>query len=51
VASAHRAIPRVRFGLGVDTRIEKVEIWWPSGIHQILSNVKADQSLMVREAN
>jgi hypothetical protein len=36
--------------LGAATRIEKLEIWWPSGIHQSLSGVKADQILTVREA-
>ena len=42
--------PRVHFGLGSATRVEKLEIWWPSGIHQMLANVKADQILTVRES-
>jgi hypothetical protein len=41
--------PRVHFGLGTAVRAEKLEIWWPSGIHQILRDVKADQILTVRE--
>jgi len=41
---------RVHFGLGTASVIEKVEISWPSGIKQILTNVKADQILTVREA-
>jgi enediyne biosynthesis protein E4 len=41
---------RIHFGLGsVDTAT--VEIWWPSGIHQKLTNVRADQLLGVREAS
>jgi hypothetical protein len=42
--------PRVHFGLGSAERIEKLEVWWPSGIHQTLQNVKADQILTVRES-
>jgi hypothetical protein len=42
--------PRVHFGLGAATRLEKLEIWWPSGIYQILSDVKADRILKVQEA-
>ncbi len=39
---------RLHFGLGtVDTA--KVEIIWPSGIHQTLKDVRADQILEVRE--
>lgn len=41
--------PRVHFGLGAAQRVEKLEIWWPSGIRQTLRNVKADQILTVRE--
>jgi hypothetical protein len=39
---------RVHFGLGAATET-KVEITWPSGIQQVLPNVKADQVLKVRE--
>ncbi len=41
---------RVHFGLGSAYVINKVEIAWPSGIKQTLTNVKADQILTVREA-
>jgi len=41
--------PRVHFGLGAAARLENLEIWWPSGIHQSLSDVKADQILTMRE--
>jgi len=39
---------RLHFGLG-DAKTAKVEIDWPSGIHQSLSDVRADQFLDVRE--
>jgi enediyne biosynthesis protein E4 len=42
--------PRVHFGLGSAGRIEKLEVWWPSGIHQTLQNMKPDQILTVRES-
>ena len=41
---------RVHFGLGSATSILRVEIRWPSGIMQMLSDVKADQILTVTEA-
>jgi enediyne biosynthesis protein E4 len=39
---------RLHFGLG-STDKAKIEITWPSGIHQTLGDVKADQFLEVRE--
>jgi enediyne biosynthesis protein E4 len=39
---------RLHFGLGA-AESAKVEIRWPSGIHQVLQNVKADQFLEIRE--
>ncbi len=39
---------RLHFGLGPATTA-KIEIVWPSGIHQTLSDVHADQFLEVRE--
>jgi hypothetical protein len=41
---------RVHFGLGLAASIDRIEIAWPSGIKQVLSNVKADQILVVKEA-
>ena len=41
--------PRVHFGLGAAKSLDKLEIWWPSGIHQTLDRVSADQILTVRE--
>jgi hypothetical protein len=42
--------PRVHFGLGRFDHADRLEIWWPSGIHQILTNVKGDQILVVHES-
>ena len=40
---------RVHFGLGSDGVISSIEIRWPGGHAQTLSDVKADQILRVRE--
>src|SRR5262245_6670696 len=40
---------RVHFGLGAERTIASVEIRWPSGQVQTLSNVVVDQLLRVRE--
>ena len=40
---------RVHFGLGPESEVQKVEIRWPSGILQTLTEVKADQILAVDE--
>ena len=40
---------RAHFGLGPEAVAQTVEIDWPSGIHQVLHNVKADQILRVNE--
>jgi len=40
---------RVHFGLGNDGVARQIEIGWPSGVHQTLTNVFADQVLIVRE--
>jgi enediyne biosynthesis protein E4 len=39
----------VHFGLGRVTLLKRVEIQWPSGVKQILTDVKADQILTVAE--
>jgi enediyne biosynthesis protein E4 len=41
---------RVYFGLGSANVVDAVEVTWPSGIVQILKNVKADQILTVTES-
>jgi len=39
----------VHFGLGADDRVDSLEIHWPSGTVQTLTDVKADRVLPVRE--
>ena len=41
--------PRVHFGLGVSTRVDEVEIRWPSGVVQQFESVEAGQILTVEE--
>lgn len=41
---------RVHFGLGTADIAESIELAWPSGIKQVLKNVKADQILTVTES-
>jgi hypothetical protein len=41
--------PRLHFGLGESAVAESIEIRWPSGTVQTLSNVKGDQQIQVDE--
>jgi hypothetical protein len=41
---------RVHFGLGSAAVVDGIELTWPSGMKQILRNVKADQILTVTES-
>lgn len=38
---------RVYFGLGSVTVVDRIELAWPTGVKQVLSNVKADQILTI----
>jgi enediyne biosynthesis protein E4 len=49
VGYASSSDPRVHFGLGSSTSIKDLELCWPSGIKQVLHNVKVDQVLKVEE--
>jgi hypothetical protein len=40
---------RVHFGLGSAATIDKIELQWPTGVHQVLNDVKADQVLTIVE--
>jgi hypothetical protein len=40
---------RVHFGLGDDAVVERIELSWPTGVKQTLTNVKADQVLTIQE--
>jgi hypothetical protein len=39
----------IHFGVGQRTEVESIEIRWPSGIRQVLRNVRTNQVLQVRE--
>ncbi len=39
----------VHFGPGSDAVVERIELVWPTGLHQTLTNVKADQVLTITE--
>ena len=41
--------PRLHFGLGQHDNVDAVEIRWPSGIRQVLKNVRANRILKVEE--
>jgi len=40
---------RVHFGLGKAATIDRIELSWPTGVKQVLTNVKADQVLTIVE--
>ena len=41
--------PRLHFGLGAELVVQRIEIRWPSGIQQVLLNVKGDRQLIIDE--
>lgn len=41
--------PRVRFGLGAAARVDRLEIRWPSGAVQVLTDVPAGRHIRVTE--
>ncbi len=49
VSYASSSLIPVHFGLGKVSTVDRLEIVWPGGKHQILENVKADRVLAVRE--
>ena len=40
---------RLHFGLGKATRIQRLEVMWPSGIRQVLTDVAVNQILVIDE--
>jgi hypothetical protein len=40
---------RIHFGLGQNTLVDRITIWWPSGIVQELNNISADQIMKIVE--
>jgi hypothetical protein len=41
--------PRVHFGLGGRSRVDRLELQWPSGVRQVVENPPLDQVLTLRE--
>jgi hypothetical protein len=41
--------PRIHFGLGSRNKIDSLEVTWPSGLVQKLTNVPVDQIITVKE--
>ena len=41
--------PRLHFGLGAQAVVERIELRWPGGTVQVMTNVPADRVLPVRE--
>ena len=41
---------RVHFGLGSNKSVKALEVHWPSGVVQVVTNISADRTLVVREA-
>ncbi|MGA8729814.1 MAG: CRTAC1 family protein [Terracidiphilus sp.] len=41
---------RVYFGLGTATVVDRIELAWPTGVKQVLTNVPADQILTIVES-
>ncbi|MGA8224720.1 MAG: CRTAC1 family protein [Candidatus Acidiferrales bacterium] len=41
--------PRIFFGLGNRARVDSLEIWWPSGLKETLTNLPVDMFLIVEE--
>jgi enediyne biosynthesis protein E4 len=39
---------RLHFGLGAAANA-KIDVFWPSGIHQTMTTVRADQFIEIRE--
>ena len=41
--------PRIYFGLGEHAKVDLLEIEWPSGLHEAIKDLKADQIVTVEE--
>ena len=42
---------RLPFGLGKATRVERVEVRWPSGKREVITDVPANQIVVIREGH
>ena len=50
VGYASSSEPLVRFGLGSNATVRKIEVRWPGGATQEIKGVKADRVIEIREA-
>jgi hypothetical protein len=41
--------PRVHFGLGKDSVVQRMEVTWPTGVAQTFENIEADQVFSIQE--
>jgi hypothetical protein len=41
--------PRIFFGLGTHARVDSLEIWWPSGLRESVTNLPVDVYLTIEE--
>lgn len=46
--TSHSVVP-VHFGLGEATEVDVLEVRWPTGVSQILTDIRADQTILVIE--
>ena len=49
VGYAGSSEPEAHFGMGQDSRVRTLEIWWPSGARQSLQGLAADRRLEIEE--
>ena len=40
---------RAHFGLGGAARVDTLEVWWPDGRHQLLTDLEVDRTIVVRQ--
>ncbi|MFO0889552.1 MAG: FG-GAP-like repeat-containing protein [Isosphaeraceae bacterium] len=40
---------RLHFGLGEDSRVDQIEVRWPSGVVNVFDGIEADQAVLLRE--
>jgi enediyne biosynthesis protein E4 len=41
--------PRIHFGLGAHMKVDTLEISWPSGAHEVIKDIPADQIVTIQE--
>ena len=40
---------RIHFGLGKSKKVDRLEIKWPDGAHQVMKDVPADATIIIRQ--